>query len=276
MKINCELPNDMLYEYNNILNDYDFILYHLYIKNEFYKKYFSNNDKNRIKILDNSAYELYNNGEIFNTQDYLECIDNIKPNYYIIPDILMDKKGTLIYFEEFNQYKINSIGIPVIQGNTFEELLECLYIYINNNYEYIAIPFNNSFFKDISKNADKNIINYFKSIYDNINDNILYAIGRVIFIQQIFNNILSKSSNKNLKFHLLGTHCPYEKHFYTNMPNIISMDSGYPVKLGIKNIKLGEELSKPDIIIDKFINDTLTNNTINIIKNNINKFKNIK
>ena len=69
MKINSELPLCML-SCNNQLNEYDFVLFHLYESNQSYKEYFLNqriNHRDRIMIFDNSAYEYYIKGENFNS-----------------------------------------------------------------------------------------------------------------------------------------------------------------------------------------------------------------
>jgi hypothetical protein len=53
------------------------------------------------------------------------------------------------------------------------------------------------------------------------------------------------------------------------------MDTGYPVKLGITECNMFEEKCKPNVIIDEFLDKKLTENQINTIISNIQKFKNI-
>lgn len=81
MKINCELPNCLL-ELNNDLNEYDFVLFHLYKSDPIYKKYYKEQRlkyPERLMIFDNSAYEFYIKGEVLNLQEYTIAIDELKP-----------------------------------------------------------------------------------------------------------------------------------------------------------------------------------------------------
>lgn len=267
MKICCELPNCMLN--NNLeLNDYDFILYHLYKENEQYREYYNKihiKYPNRITIFDNSAYEFYIKGQTLNIEEFIECINKFKPTYFIIPDKLGDCNYSCKYAKAFKDIKTNSIGIPVIQGSCEEELIKCLKYYNKLGYNYIAIPFHLDLYKNIE--FDYNIKEVFLNTYKQCNDDILYAVGRVAFVNK-YKNLLDKFE----KVHFLGSHCPLEKIFYKDF---YSIDTSYPVKLGIKNIELFEEQSKPDIILDDFIDIKFDNNIKYIIKNNIKKFKNL-
>ena len=51
------------------------------------------------------------------------------------------------------------------------------------------------------------------------------------------------------------------------------MDTGYPVKLGIKRIGLEYEKCKPDIIIDEFLDTELDETQVNSIYYNVMLFK---
>ena len=56
MKINSELPMCLLSQ-NNGINEYDFVLFHLYISNKDYRNYYRNQRvlfPGRLMILDNS------------------------------------------------------------------------------------------------------------------------------------------------------------------------------------------------------------------------------
>ena len=96
----CELPKCML-EHEDTLNDYDFVLYHQYLKDETYRNNYLNKRKthpDRMMILDNSAYEFFVSGEKFIEEDFIRVIKELKPTYYIVPDVLMDYQKT---FENF-------------------------------------------------------------------------------------------------------------------------------------------------------------------------------
>jgi hypothetical protein len=134
IKTNCELPLCLM-EKNNELNDYDFVLFHLYKENKQYKEYFLNQreqNPDRLMILDNSAYEFYVKGETLNLYEFYCAIVELKPDIYILPDTLMNKQKTLEDTKSFYKkygltivLKTRSLPMAVLQGNTPEELLEC-------------------------------------------------------------------------------------------------------------------------------------------------------
>lgn len=270
IKINSELPNCML-DLNNELNDYDFILFHLYKNNNVYKEYYKQNkSNNRFTILDNSAYEFYVKGEELDVESYVDTICELNPNLYILPDVLMDKEKTLNgVFKFLKEYKdkieskTDSKPLAVVQGNSEEEFMECLLQYRDNGISNIAIPFHNSFFLDIK--PDEYILNDFGSEFGKINKDHKYAMGRIQwviknkYILNLFDHV-----------HFLGSHCPLEKVYYKDYQ---SMDTGYPVKLGMVGEKLFREREKPNIIIDEFIDEELTSQTKMLIIDNVLKFK---
>ena len=97
MKINSELPLCML-PFNNELNEYDFVLFHLYKTNQKYKNYYLEQRRlypDRLMIFDNSAYEFYVKGEQLNLEEYFKAIMELKPDMYILPDVLMDSQKTV-------------------------------------------------------------------------------------------------------------------------------------------------------------------------------------
>ena len=88
IKINSELPMCML-DKNNTYNEYDFVLFHLYVSNTEYRNYYLNQrgtNPSRLMILDNSAYEFYVKGEQLDLQEFFEAICELKPDMYILPD----------------------------------------------------------------------------------------------------------------------------------------------------------------------------------------------
>lgn len=287
IKINSELPVQLLNR-NLMLNDYDFVLFHLFEINEQYRKYFLNmraTRPDRKMILDNSAYELYVNGKELNIDDFVSCIRFLDPDYYILPDTLMDKEKTLNSVRTFvDAYKdvLNMDGgwstpIAVLQGNSPGELMDCYNAYMAMGIDHIAIPFHNSFFKEMGKNNSislhTSIVNKFADKYnitpDEITDDMWYAIGRIKFIYG-YGWVLSGAKY----IHLLGSHCPLEKQFYS-MQNIESMDTGYPVKCAIEGYELFKEPHKPNIIIDDFVNKDIYAPVRNLIMTNVWKFKNL-
>lgn len=280
MKINSELPLQMLKD-NYDLNEYDFVLFHLYISNEEYREYYKSMRRvhpDRTMILDNSAYEFFIKGEKLDLMQFKVAIEDLKPDYYILPDVLMDQQATLDGIQEFCNTCIplncDAEPIAVAQGKTEEELVECLHIYGDEGIDAICIPFHNSFFKDLGQQViDDDISMIYESFMDayniddidDITDDMKYAMGRVRFFVKYWFII------KTFEYvHMLGSHCPYEKHFYHE---IDSMDTGYPVKLAHECIMLGKEKSKPSTIIDDFLTNKITVTERKLIHVNIERFK---
>ena len=280
MKINSELPLTMLQE-NLRLNEYDFVLFHLYIQYPEYREYYRNlrtTHPDRLMILDNSAYEFFVKGEKLNLEEYKNAVIDLHPDMYILPDTLMSKEDTLsatfnflaLYeIEIIKAFANTGIKVPkplaVAQGNSAKELFECLLKYHQEHIHNVALPFHNSFYKEY---YDDETANRFRSIFGALNDDHRYAMGRIRFVKdaalmlQQFDHV-----------HLLGSHCPAEKVFHKDY--IHTIDTGYPVKCGIAGYKMFEEPAKPNIIIDDFMTTELTATQQSLIDMNINKFKNL-
>lgn len=275
MKINSELPFDMLMKFNLELNEYDFVLFHLYESDPEYRNYFKDmriHHPERIMILDNSAYEYFVKGEKLNLQKFKEAIEDLKPTYYILPDVLMDRQSTLHLLAEFCDKYIpdcDSEPMAVAQGMTAKDLKDCLRLYSEQNISAVCIPFHNRFFKEY-EHIPSGIVEAFMDEYgmedpSEITEDMKYAMGRVYFVRMCCGLL------KTFDYvHLLGSHCPFEKAFYHDLD---SMDTGYPVKLGYEGIELGRERKKPDVIIDEFFHDHLTTSKIKLIHDNVVKFK---
>ena len=279
MKINSELPLSLLNE-NNELNEYDFVLFHLYQSNKEYREYFLKQRQihpKRLMILDNSAYEFFIKGEKLDLKEFRDCIIELKPDLYILPDVLMDKEQTLKNVAKFmlmmlachkRDVLLNCEPLAVAQGNSSQELIDCLHIYQERGIKNIAIPFHNSFFKEDGIHADTDIWNEFYLSYEKpINEDRLYAMGRVQFMRDNFDLL------KQFKHvHFLGSHCPLEKIYYKDFQ---TMDTGYPVKCAVEGYVLFEEPSKPNVIIDEFFDHYENESGQELIRKNINIFKSI-
>lgn len=284
MLTNCELPNCML-DRNIVLNDYDFVLYHLYLNNPTYREYYQRmrqEHPERMMILDNSAYEFSVNGQKLDMDAFVGCIKELKPDYYILPDVLGDFQATIDGVTEFIEkyhdifraiyMKPVNAGLPiqplaVIQGNSYDELSTCLEYYFNLGIGYVGIPFHLPFYKELMIPDD--VRDVFKRYYPDTytSDDIRYAMGRVKWVLDNKDYLRCFS-----KVHFLGSHCPLEKFFYSDYK---SMDTGYLVKLGIEGITLFQEKEKPNIILDHFIDKPLDTNIKDIIETNIKLFKNL-
>lgn len=275
MKINCELPNDML-SVNAYLNEYDFVLFHLYSTDKTYREYYQGMRRyrpNRLMILDNSAYEFFIKGDVLDEHGYLTAIKELKPDIFLLPDVLMNKWETILGSQKFIlKWKSQAKDCPsqpmaVLQGNSPEELIECAKEYKEMGIERIAIPFHNSFFTTYSDGED-HLRNDWRLHTGSISEDDEYALGRVVFLRN-YQHVLKKFQH----VHLLGSHNPLEKRFEKEFRFVKTMDTGYPVKCAIAGHRLGEETSKPNIIIDDFLNKQLSDETRHLITENVELFK---
>lgn len=118
MLINSELPNCML-DRNNKLNEYDFVLFHLYESNIQYREYYLSQRRlypDRLMIFDNSAYEYFVKGETLDLQLYYEAICELRPDFYILPDVLMSKEKTIKGVTDF--LGLYDLGIKLNTGKS--------------------------------------------------------------------------------------------------------------------------------------------------------------
>lgn len=271
---NSELPVTML-DKNLELNQYDFVLFHLMLSNKEYRDYYFAMRKihpERLMILDNSGYEFFIKSQELDVDAYKKLIKELKPDYFILPDILMDRDATIDKTIRFLVHEYENTWhakpIAVIQGNTPYEMYQCIMTYHAVGIKNVAIPFHNSFFKAYGGEYD----GPFRGKYgvDSINDDMAYASGRVSFIQNHLANL------RGFEYiHLLGSHCPYEKAIIQQNfdINIKSMDTGYPVKCAIEGYELFKEPKKPATIIDDFMEDHLGDSVKDLIIKNVTMFK---
>ena len=268
MKISHESPICLL-EDSLIYNDYDYILNHLLDKYPKYKKFFLKH-KERFQILDNSSYEFFIKGEEFDIDNFKKNLIELKPNVYLIPDVLMDYEKTLIHFD--NWLKFHSSlkyceckKMAVVQGRTIEEWLKCYFYYMENHkyFDYVGISFHYDFLKEIGKD-----------ITDIKNEDYWYAKGRKFLLDFLAQSKLIMDK----PYHLLGSHIgglEFQWFQESEYKFIKTIDTGFPVKFGIKEI-LYEDfvgVEKPNIILDEFIDKKLSKKQIECIKNNIYLFK---
>ena len=277
MITNCELPLCLMSEVNE-LNQFDLVLFHLVRDNASYREWAYEQRRlhpERTMILDNSAYEFFVKGETLNLDEYADLVRDLHPDYFILPDVLQDRKKTIAGITEFlKKYPVGGLEVKtiiprpmaVIQGNTDQELTQCMFDYIKLGLKNICIPFHIECFKNCKK--DVNIRHEFEKVYgSNVSEDIEYAMGRVQFITD-HRDLLDAFRY----VHFLGSHCPYEKRFYKRYD---SMDTGYPVKLGIEGVEIWKETHKPNIIIDNFLEADLDDQTKNLIRSNVVKFRDL-
>lgn len=273
--LNCELPAQLLFK-SEELNDYDFVLYHLFVKNSTYREYFSRvmKEGKRMTILDNSAYEFYRGGNRFDKVEFFKIIEEFNPTYFIVPDVLMDSAATLSNFRQWRDLLPGHKRMVVPQGKSFKEWLDCYKRMISEGgFEYIGIPFHNDFFWDLGTTVYGMAQKERRGVL--WNDDMAYAQGRCFLIQYLTKHELIDYS---LKYHLLGSHWAeelrwirYAQKHDSSFNWITSMDTSFPVTKGIAGKELIEG-EKEKFGIDQYFEQSLTDEQFDCIIKNINKF----
>ena len=212
--------------------DYDFVLHHL-LDNPAYRNWYK--ASRRMKILDNSAYEYFIRGEELDVEHFIKCIEDLQPDYYLLPDVLMDKEKTIQMVKDWPGTSVG-IGVPVLQGNSIEDFRECLSLYKSLGYNYIAIPFHNRFLWETADSVMTGTPDDGTASYEDLR----YAVGRRILLEELSKDL------EGLSVHLLGTHHPIE---FTELPRFVkTIDTAYAVKQGVVGRGLYDQ--KAHVLID--------------------------
>lgn len=275
--LNCELPAQLLFKSED-LNDYDFVLYHLFVKNSTYREYFSRvmKEGKRMTILDNSAYEFYRDGGRFDKEEFCKIVREFNPTYFIVPDVLMDSAITLSNFRIWKNLLLGHKRMVVPQGKSLKEWLDCYKRMLDSGeFDYIGIPFHNDFFWDIGECLYRTPVEGYNNPRKWTAD-MAYAQGRCWLLNYLYVNDLIDPSKK---YHLLGSHYPKELEWIkqANIARrgcfdwISSMDTSYPVTKGITMVSI-EEGEKEKISIDNYFEESLDEYQIDYITVNIKKF----
>ena len=256
IKIAHESPKSIFEDVQRV-TDYDYALVHLFEEDKEYLNQFKKAiKKGREVILDNSIFELE---EAFDADKFAYWINEIRPTWYIIPDVLEDAGGTMAKMANWNgKYRKTAFGktIGVVQGKSYEEIVDC-YEYMDNvaEVDMIAISFDYSY--------------YIKSV-PHPNKYVSWMLGRVKLLGDL---VKDGVINENKPHHLLGCGLPQEFSFYSQYSWIYSLDTSNPVVHGIKEIGYGtdglwsKESQKLFELINYEVEDT------NLILNNIHKFR---
>lgn len=263
MLVSHEVPLQLLEESLNF-NDYDFCLPHLIDKypdyEGFFDPYYYPYRRNRIVIMDNSLHEL---GEALDDQYLLDKIKNYKPTYIVIPDVWGDAEATIENAYRWNRYKhqydflakVKFIGVA--QGESEEELFECIDVFTTLGFPKIALTYGLPFYKEYINHP---------------NSDMALMLGRVHFITKYRNTL------KNLNIHLLGCALPQEFTFYKGpeFDFIRTIDTSSPVlhgMVGTKYKSYGLDSKNKAVKIDQVMNQKLTKYDLELIEYNIKKFK---
>ena len=128
-----------------------------------------------------------------------KVVEQVEPDWILSPDVFRDHNATLSRYTNLKD-KYGDKLVGVVQADSDEELEECFAAYG----EIVAIPY------DIGSKWE---------------DPIGLKIARRIMAVQAF---------PDRKVHLLGLTSPLELLFYKDFPNVISFNTGLPIKLAFE------------------------------------------
>lgn len=268
IKVSHESPLSLLPE-SLKYNDYQYCLVHLMEEQEEYKEWFL--EKYRAKVpngeilLDNSIFELK---AAFDSEKYAVWCERIKPNYYIVPDVLENAYATMNKFRVFveNYGDLPGAKIGAVQGNTWTDVVEC-YRYMRDNADYIALSFDFSMYQITGQSGpnDKN----FKLKRQ--------ASGRQNLVKRL---IEEGEWAWNKPHHLLGASLASEFEWYVdnNIYNIKSLDTSNPVVAGLLGYTYNGDLGldhKPSQLLAELISAQPDEDAVERILYNTGQFKRI-
>lgn len=262
MLVSHESPIDMLYD-SHSYNDYDYALVHLFETHPDYYSFFKSSlTLGREVLLDNSIFELK---EAFDADKFAAYIEDLKPTYYVVPDVLEDAEGTMKAWLKFQQKYSDLPGmkIGVVQGKTYQDLVEC-YKFMSDRADYIAISFDYSWYQQvgIAYTHDEKLAKLERQ-----------CTGR----QQLYRRLKEdKIWRDNKPHHLLG--CSLAKEFaqYTWDYSVRSCDTSNPVVAGIKGLRYISGiglLEKPSTLLADLIDHNTTDDQRQDIIYNTTEFK---
>lgn len=230
IEVSHESPISMLSR-STEYNDYGYALVHLFESHpEYYDFFVKLRQKTDTPVLlDNSIFEL---GHSFDPAKYIEWINKLDPNYYIVPDVLEDAADTIHNWKKFvNTYheETDALRIGVVQGRDWNDLVRC-YNFMSCEADYIAISFDYSYYQMTGLEEGT------------IADGKLqrFCSGRKRFIKQLIDENIW---NWDKPHHLLGCSLAKEFRYYVdqNIYNIKSCDTSNPVVAAIKGLKYNDD-----------------------------------
>ncbi|MBC8416900.1 hypothetical protein H8E06_01045 [bacterium] len=258
--VSHESPIELFEESLNY-NDYQYCLVHLMEENEEYRDWFMTVNKRfgADVLLDNSIFEL---GESFDPEKYGYWLNQIKPNYYIIPDVLENVYGTIDKWERWVEPPgVDALKIGVVQGKTWQELTDC-YRFMSEKADYIAISFDYSYYN-----------------YTGFGDDELqrWCSGRQRFIKDLIDEGIW---NWNKPHHLLGCSLAKEFKYYVDnrITNIRSCDTSNPIVAALKGLRYNGDLGltqKPSTMLCDLINADVDEDVLELSRYNTTMFKHI-
>jgi len=255
MKISHEIPKQ-LFPYHDLISNYPYVLGHLLNQDKEYADYYRERLKTAsYSILDNSAFEL---GESIPMGELYELGEEYKPTHLVLPDKVNDYMQTLTnaenYLSNFKSDDLEYIG--VCQGETFEQIANCIDFYTEHKVDIIALPF------DLIPQSD-------------------FVTVRFRFLNWWYANRFTYANQGKYKFHLLGCQDPVEfqlyKYYQPHLTkHLYSLDTSSPIINGWLGNELGEHglvQPKPKAKLADNLDIELTPEQIDLIFKNVKTFK---
>lgn len=218
IKIAHESPLSMFEDVQRV-TDIDYCLANVYVENEAYKQQFLKaRSQGREIILDNGVFET---GEAMTGEQYLGIINELSPDWFILPDVLENAAETVANAKAWN-LTTTAKKIGVVQGKTLDELVWC-YQEIEPLVDMVAISFDYSLYETLGQMGKVGQLHS-------------WMYGRQLVLDYLAHGIV----NRNKPHHLLGNALPQEGLYYRgNVPKfewLYSIDTSNPVVHGLKGI----------------------------------------
>lgn len=253
-------------------NDYAYALVHLFETHPEYYKFYKHLTKctDVPVLLDNSIFEL---GKSFEPKEYVKWIEDLEPNYYIVPDVLESCDDTI---ESWNNWmthhadQSSSLGdgalkIGVVQGEDWNDLVKC-YRHMSEHADYVAISFDYNYYIHTGVQTTTHAWKLQR-----------WCSGRQRFIRQLIDEGIWRWDKPH---HLLGCSLAREFSYYVdnNIYNIKSVDTSNPIVAGLKSYRYNNTFGldhKPSTMLADLIDSEVTDSQMEDIVYNTKMFKKI-
>lgn len=258
-----EAPKD-IFKAVQTVTDVDYALVHLFEEDPEYLQMFKKAVADgREVILDNSVFELET---AFNPERFVYWINELKPTYYIVPDVLEDADGTISNMSEWlsiwkSKVFVDSKMIGVVQGKNYEDIKRCYQFMVEDaKVDKVAISFDYS---------------YYQTSVPHPNKLISWALGRVKLLGDLKKDGVLR---EDIPHHLLGCGTPGEGIFYCSpeFDYIDSMDTSNPVVHGLQKTEYSGSLgltSKSSVKLFELVNSEVSIEQWKFVLNNILVFR---
>jgi len=215
MKLALECPTAIL-DMVQPFGDIDWVIAPYVLKDKEYTEFYR--QSKRLKVLNNTDGV----AEPLGIDDFKKAFDAIGGNAVIIPpDEANDRDKTLVAYSEYCKEFGDASVVSVLQGDSFKNALSCLAYYKGE----VAVPYN--------LGSDSSAPNW------------LMGLRRALVVSNI---------PADRPIHLLGFNTVEELEWYEGRANVVSINTGYPVLLGLEEADILDTermLGKPEATFPK-------------------------